>query len=370
MAANIKVVGIGGAGNNAVNRMRDHVRGVEFVAINTDGQDLDACLADIKIPIGKKTKGLGAGGDPRVGQAAAEESIDEIKKVLEGSDLVFITAGMGGGTGTGASPIVARVAREMGILTVGVVTKPFAFEAKHRMKNAEIGIKNLGKFVDCNIVVPNQKLVEETKGGTTMLDAFKLADDALRQGVQCITDLIVKKMTINIDFADIASVMRNSGVAHMGVGVATGENRLLKAIQQAIRSRLLDTSIEDATQIIMSVMGGQDLSIHEVDNYGNLVRAVLDENCNVIFGVDLDPIYNDEVRIIIIATGFPKNEQDAQIDATGKAATPGANDAVSNLFGDMVRKEAAPAPAPAPKPTSHAPEHSHLPPFIRKMRGH
>ena len=306
MSAKIKVVGIGGAGNNAINRMVGLVTGVEFIAINTDQQDLEKCQADILLPIGQKTtKGLGSGADPRVGQASAEESREQIKNAIKDADLVFITAGMGGGTGTGAAPIVAMCAREMGILTVGVVTKPFAFEGKHCMQNAEIGIKNLSKFVDCNIVIPNQKLVDGTTTGTTMLEAFALADDVLRQGVQCITDLIVKNMTINIDFADIANVMRNSGIAHMGIGVARGENRLLKAIQQAINSKILDTSIRDASQIIMSIMGGQDLAIHEVDNYGNLIKDVLAEDCNIVFGVDLDPAYNDEVRIIIIATGFP-----------------------------------------------------------------
>ncbi|MDR0462071.1 MAG: cell division protein FtsZ, partial [Christensenellaceae bacterium] len=209
MSAKIRVVGIGGAGNNAINRMRGIVRGVEFIAINTDTQDLSESTADIKLAIGQKTtKGLGSGGDPRVGQKAAEESKEEIKQALKDADMVFITAGMGGGTGTGASPIVAMVARELGILVVGVVTKPFEFEGKHRMKNAEIGISNLGKFVDCNIVIPNQRLVEITKTGTTVVEAFEIADSVLIDGVRCITDLIVKKMTINVDFADVASVMR------------------------------------------------------------------------------------------------------------------------------------------------------------------
>jgi cell division protein FtsZ len=234
MSAKIKVLGIGGAGNNVVNRMVGVVNGVEFVAVNTDTQDLAESRADIKLAIGEKTtKGLGSGGDPSIGQRSAEESFETIKDTLKGTDLVFITAGMGGGTGTGAAPIVALAARELGILTVGVVTKPFEFEGKHRMRNAEIGISNLSKFVDCNIVVPNQKLVEKTKGGTTMLEAFAIADDILRQGVQCITDLIVKNMTINIDFADIAAVMRDSGIAHMGIGEASGDNRILKAIQKS-----------------------------------------------------------------------------------------------------------------------------------------
>jgi cell division protein FtsZ len=310
MSAKIKVVGIGGAGNNAINRMKGIVHGVEFIAVNTDQQDLQESVAETKLAIGSKTtKGLGSGGDPSVGQRAAEESKDEIREALKDADLVFITAGMGGGTGTGAAPIVAMVARELEILTVGVVTKPFGFEGKHRARNAEIGISNLSKFVDCNIVVPNQKLVENTKGGTTMLEAFAVADDVLRQGVQCITDLIVKNMTINIDFADIANVIRQSGIAHMGIGEASGDNRLLKAIQMAIQSPILETTIKGASQIILSVTGGEELSVHEVDNYGTLIKQVLDDNANIKFGVDLLPEYNGKIRIIIIATGFPHDEK-------------------------------------------------------------
>jgi len=363
MSAKIKVLGIGGAGNNVVNRMVGLVNGVEFVAMNTDKQALSASKAENKLALGEKTtKGLGAGGDPSVGQKSAEESFQEIKEILTGTDLVFITAGMGGGTGTGAAPIVALAARELGILTVGVVTKPFEFEGKHKMRNAEIGISNLSKFVDCNIIVPNQKLVEKAKGGTTMIEAFAIADDILRQGVQCITDLIVKNMTINIDFADIASVMRDSGVAHMGIGEASGDNRLLKAIQQAIHSPILETSIKNASQIIMSVMGGDDLSIHEVANYGLLVKNVLDENCNIIFGADLNPEFNGKVRIIIIATGFT-----------------GGPEAGAHLAHIQEHAHAAAAPAPAKVQPPIIAERGldpaklrnddNLPPYIRKMRG-
>jgi cell division protein FtsZ len=348
MGANIKVVGIGGAGNNVVNRMVGVVQGVSFVAMNTDLQDLSESKADLKVAIGEKTtKGLGSGGDPSVGQKSAEESYAEIKEFLKDTDLVFITAGMGGGTGTGAAPIVAMCAREMGILTVGVVTKPFDFEGKHRMRNAEIGISNLSKFVDCNIVVPNQKLVEKTKGGTTMLEAFAIADDILRQGVQCITDLIVKNMTINIDFADIASVMRNSGMAHMGIGEASGDNRLLKAIQQAIHSPILETSIKNASQIIMSVMGGVDLSIHEVSNYGSLIKDLLQDDCNIIFGADLNASLNGKVQIIIIATGFDASKNHALHEEHHHHAPK------------IVEKEIA-------KDTK---KDDDLPPYIRKMRG-
>jgi len=363
MSANIKVIGVGGAGNNAVNRMVGVVQGVEFIAVNTDTQDLEECKAGTRLAIGEKTtKGLGSGGNPAVGQMSAEESKDEIRKALKNADLVFITAGMGGGTGTGASPIIAMTAREMGILTVAVVTKPFGFEGKHRMRNAEIGINNLSKFVDCTIVVPNQRLVEMTKGDSkmTMLEAFKIADEVLRQGVQCITDLIVKNMTINIDFADINSVMRNSGIAHMGIGRARGENRLLHAIQMAIHSPILETSIKDASQIIMSVMGGNDLSLHEVDNYGSLIKDVLDENCNIIFGADLNPEFNEEVQIIIIATGFPRDDKTQMSQILGQstaAPMPNIAEAVT----------AADEQANAIKETSK-PNIDDTPPYIRKMR--
>jgi cell division protein FtsZ len=360
--AKIKVVGVGGAGNNAVNRMIGIVQGVEFIAVNTDRQDLAESKADRKIAIGDKTtKGLGSGGNPTIGQASAEESKAEIREALKDSDLVFITAGMGGGTGTGASPIIAMISREMGILTVAVVTKPFLFEGKYRAKNAEIGISNLSKFVDCTIVVPNQKLVEKTRGGTTMLEAFGIADEVLRQGVQCITDLIVKNMTINIDFADIESVMRDSGIAHMGIGRARGEDRLLHAIQQAIQSPMLETSIKGASQIIMSVMGGEDLVIHEVDNYANLIRGVVDENCNIIFGVDISPEFNEEVQIIIIATGFPKTDGETARQQPAQVAAP------VNFSPQLVNPPPFNPLADTDIKVRGADED--LPPYIRKMRG-
>jgi len=371
MSAKIKVVGVGGAGNNAIKRMIGVVQGVEFIAVNTDAQDLGECHANIQLQIGEKTtKGLGSGGDPRVGQKSAEESYEKIREILKDTDLVFITAGMGGGTGTGASPIIAMIARELGILTVGVVTKPFGFEGKHRMKNAEIGINNLSKFVDCNIVVPNQKLVEKTKGGTTMLEAFAIADDILRQGVQCITDLIVKNMTINIDFADIANVMRNSGIAHMGIGEGSGDNRVLKAIQQAIHSPILETSIKHASQIIVSIHGGSDLCLHEVDGYVGLIRDVLDENCNMIFGANLDPSLNDEVQIIIIATGFPNQQPRPQMMRQAEASPSIAKRAVEPQDEPMPIKIVADVPTddvpPSKKPKT---SDENLPAYIRKMRG-
>jgi len=304
----IKVIGVGGAGNNAVNRMIDAgLQGVEFVAINTDKQMLQVSKAETSLVIGEKlTKGFGAGADPEKGQKAAEENRAEIKEMLKGTDLVFITAGMGGGTGTGAAPVIAQMAREMGILTIAVVTKPFDFEGAHRRLNAEIGISNLSKFVDTTIIVPNQKLIEHLREPTTFLKAFEIADEVLRTGVQGLTDLIIKPMFINLDFADIDTVMRNSGIAHMGIGRARGEGRLLSAIRQAVSSPMLETSITGASKIIMSIKGGMDLNIHEVSNSGNLIREVVDPGCNIIFGADIDTNFNEEVQIIIIATGFPK----------------------------------------------------------------
>ncbi|MCL2587748.1 MAG: cell division protein FtsZ [Firmicutes bacterium] len=303
----ILVLGAGGAGNNAVDRMIDDaVRGCEFWAINTDKQVLAKSKSPNTLAIGEKlTRGLGAGSNPEIGQRAAEESRAQIEELLKGADLVFITAGMGGGTGTGAAPVIASISKQLGILTIGVVTKPFEFEGAHRMINAEIGIQNLAKFVDTTIVVPNQKLIENTREKTTMVEAFRIADEVLRQGIQGLTDLIITPMYINLDFADIESVMRNSGIAHMGVGRAKGEGRLLQAIRLAVQSPLLETSINGATKIIMSIKGGYDLDIHEVSNCGNLIRQVIDPGANMIFGADIDPSFNDEVQVIIIATGFP-----------------------------------------------------------------
>ena len=362
MGARIKVFGVGGAGNNVINRMRDYVQNVEFISINTDAQALDESSAPEKLHIGPKTtKGLGAGGDPNIGQEAAKESTDQIRDMLKDTDLVFVTAGMGGGTGTGASPIVAKIAHELGVLTVGVVTKPFVFEGRHRAKNAEIGISNLSKFVDCNIVVPNQKLVEGTGAETTMLDAFAIADDVLRKGVQCITDLITKNMTINVDFNDISNIMRGSGIAHMGIGEASGENRLLRAIQDAVQSPILETNIKDASQVILSITGGYDLKIHEVDGYVSLVKELLDDNVNMKFGVDIDPNFNDKIRVIIIATGFPRD------DKTQMVYNPKPQPVAQHIT-------ATAQPKPAPHIVEGglaAPKHDDdpsVPPYIRKMR--
>jgi cell division protein FtsZ len=362
----IKVIGVGGAGNNAVNRMIDAgLQGVEFVAVNTDKQTLQVSRADTTIVIGEKlTKGFGAGANPEVGQRAAEESRPEIEAVLKDTDLIFITAGMGGGTGTGAAPIVAQIAREMGILTIAVVTKPFDFEGAHRRLNAEIGISNLAKFVDTTIIVPNQKLIEHLREKTTFIKAFEIADEVLRTGVQGLTDLIIKQMYINLDFADIDTVMRNSGIAHMGIGRARGEQRLLTAIRQAVSSPMLETSINGASKIIMSIKGGMDLDIHEVANSGNLIREVVDPGCNIIFGADIDTHFNEEVQIIIIATGFPKQGQ-VQQTAESLVRMQGSFGMLSKFNPEMQEQ-----PKEEEKPQDpELPADDGTPPYLKKLRG-
>ncbi len=304
--ANIKVIGVGGGGNNAVNRMIDaNITSAQFIAINTDKQALLLSKADHRLQIGEKlTRGLGAGADPDVGQKAAEESKASISEILKDCDLVFITAGMGGGTGTGAAPVVAQIAKEMGILTIAVVTKPFGFEGRKRQENAERGLENLRKFVDTLVIIPNDKLLKLVPQKTPIIEAFLYADDVLRQGIQGISDLIVTPSLINLDFADVRSVMKNTGLAHMGIGHAKGENKTIEAVRQAVSSPLLETTIEGATGVILNVKGGLDLPLDEVYEAANLVREVVDPSCNIIFGSGIDESMNDEVEITIIATGF------------------------------------------------------------------
>ena len=324
---NIKVIGIGGGGNNAINRMiAANVRGVEFIAVNTDRQALARSNAVTKIDIGEKvTKGRGAGANPEVGARAAEESLEEIKKVLEGTQMVFVTAGMGGGTGTGAAPIVAKTAKDMGILTVGVVTKPFAFEGKVRMQQAEEGIKNLIDVVDSLIVVPNERLKEVSDTRITLLNAFEVADDVLRQGVQSVAELITADALINLDFADVTSIMLDAGYAHMGVGTATGKDKAALAAKAAISSPLLETSISGARGIILSITASADIGLEEVDVAGNMVRDEAHPDANVIFGLAIDPNLQDEIRVTVIATGFdsaPKSMQNTVLEQnTAKAAS-------------------------------------------------
>ncbi len=312
----IKVMGIGGGGCNAVNSMiESNVSSAEFISVNTDNQALLLSRASRVLQIGAKlTKGLGAGSDPSVGEAAAEESAEDIAEMLQGTDLLFIAAGMGGGTGTGAAAVVARIARELGILTVAVVTKPFSFEGKVRNNNANKGIAALRKHVDTLVVIPNDKLLQYLPAQTGMLDAFKVADDMLKQGIVGIVDLISMPSLINLDFADVNTVMRNQGLAHMGIGRAKGENRVIEAVRQAVSSPLLETTIEGAKSVILNVTGGKDLMLNEVSEAAELVQGIIDESANIIFGATIDETMVDEVKITVIATGFSAKESDESIE--------------------------------------------------------
>ncbi|NLO82943.1 MAG: cell division protein FtsZ [Clostridiales bacterium] len=309
--AQIRVVGVGGGGNNAVNRMIEFgLKGVEFIAINTDKQALFNSQANQKIQIGEKlTKGLGAGANPEIGQRAAEESRDEIMQALKGADMVFVTAGMGGGTGTGAAPIIAEIAKELGILTVGVVTKPFMFEGKQRMMNAEKGIQALKERVDTLVTIPNDRLLQIVEKRTSMLEAFRIADDVLRQGVQGISDLIAVPGLINLDFADVRTIMNERGLAHMGIGKASGEGRALEAAKQAIQSPLLETTIEGARGVLLNITGSENLSLFEVNEAAEMVAQSADPDAKIIFGAVIDESLQDEVRITVIATGFESTDK-------------------------------------------------------------
>ncbi len=321
----IKVVGVGGGGTNAVNRMVDAgLRGVEFIAVNTDAQALLMCDADVKVHIGGKvTKGLGAGANPEVGREAAEESRDEIREVLKGADMVFVTAGKGGGTGTGGAPVIAELARELGALTVGVVTKPFTFEGRKRASQAEAGIEALSKKVDTLIIIPNDRLLQVVEKRTSIIEAFKVADDVLRQGVQGITDLITVPGLINLDFADVRTIMRNAGSALMGIGLASGENRGVEAAKAAISSPLLESSIEGATGILLNISGGPDMGLFEVNEAAGVIANAADTDANVIFGAVIDDSLGDQIRVTVIATGFDKDRELArEADKTSETATP------------------------------------------------
>lgn len=308
--ATIKVIGVGGGGNNAVNRMIEHgVQGVEFIAVNTDAQALNLSKADIKMQIGAKlTRGLGAGANPEVGKKAAEESKEQIQEVLSGADMVFVTAGMGGGTGTGAAPIIAQIAKEMGALTVGVVTRPFSFEGRKRATQAASGIQALKAAVDTLIVIPNDRLLEIVDKSTPMLEAFREADNVLRQGVQGISDLIAVPGLINLDFADVKTIMSNQGSALMGIGQSSGENRAVEAAKKAISSPLLETSIEGARGVIMNITGGTNLSLYEVQEAADIVASASDQDVNIIFGSVINEDLKDEIIVTVIATGFKEDE--------------------------------------------------------------
>jgi len=309
--ARIKVIGVGGGGNNAVNRMIEAgLRGVDFIAVNTDKQALFLSKANTKIQIGDKlTKGLGAGANPEIGEKAANESRDEIAMAIKDADMVFVTAGMGGGTGTGGAPVIAQIAKELGILTVGVVTKPFMFEGRKRMQQAERGIENLRAVVDTLVTIPNDRLLHIADKKTSILEAFRMADDVLRQGVQGISDLIAVPGLINLDFADVKTIMLEQGLAHMGIGRASGENKAEEAAKQAISSPLLETSIEGARGVLLNITGGPDLGLQEVNAAAELIQSSADPEATIIFGAVIDESLKDEIIITVIATGFDKTRE-------------------------------------------------------------
>ncbi len=302
----IRVVGVGGGGTNAVNRMVDAgLSGVEFIAVNTDAQALMMCDADVKIHIGSAaTRGLGAGADPVVGHAAAQESRDDLKEALKGADMIFITAGEGGGTGTGGAPILAELGRELGALTVAVVTRPFSFEGRKRAQQAEQGVESLRERVDTLIVIENDRLLQVVEKQTSVVEAFRMADDVLRQGVQGITDLITVPGLVNLDFADVRTIMRDAGSALMGIGAASGDNRAIEAARSAVSSPLLESSIEGATGILLNITGGPEIGLFEVNEAAEVVTGAADQNANIIFGAVIDEAMGDEIRVTVIATGF------------------------------------------------------------------
>ena len=354
--ATIKVIGVGGAGNNAVNRMIDAgIKGVDFIAVNTDRQALQTSKAKTKIQIGEKiTRGLGAGANPDIGAQSAEESKAEVAEVLRGADMVFVTAGMGGGTGTGAAPIVAGAAKEMGILTIGVVTKPFTFEGKKRLSQAERGIESLKGKVDTLVVIPNDKLLQIIDRKTSIIEAFKMADDILRQGVQGISDLIAIPGLVNLDFADVKTIMLNQGMAHMGVGRASGENRAEDAAKEAIQSPLLETSIEGAKGVIINITGGEDLGLHEVNTAAELVQRSVDPEANIIFGTVTDNSMSDEIKITVIATGFDKPEP--------SISSIGVDNIVSKTWEKKINS------IPSSSETSSSSNDLDIPAFLRKNK--
>lgn len=344
--ARIRVVGVGGGGSNAVNRMIEaSVSGVDFVAINTDSQALLLSEAPTRVHIGEKsTRGLGAGGDPEQGKKAAEESLEELRQVLLGSDMVFITAGMGGGTGTGAAPAVAKISREIGALTIGVVTKPFMFEGSQRAKIADGGLEELNEHVDTLIVIPNDRLLELTDKRVSLTDSFRMADDVLRQGIQGISELITVPGLINLDFADVRAIMSEGGAALMAVGVASGDDRAREAAEQAISSRLLDVTIDGAQGILFNVTGGSDLSLYEVNQAAAIIRETAHPDVNLIFGAVIDEAMRDEIRITVIATGFERS-------------APSRRQVLQERYGQTaLSRSGANRPAPAPSPPDATPQ--------------
>lgn len=336
--ATLKVIGVGGGGNNAVNRMIDHgMNNVEFISINTDGQALNLSKAESKIQIGEKlTRGLGAGANPEIGKKAAEESREQIEDAIQGADMVFVTAGMGGGTGTGAAPVVAKIAKEMGALTVGVVTRPFGFEGRKRQTQAAAGVESMKAAVDTLIVIPNDRLLDIVDKSTPMMEAFKEADNVLRQGVQGISDLIAVSGEVNLDFADVKTIMSNQGSALMGIGVSSGENRAVEAAKKAISSPLLETSIVGAQGVLMNITGGESLSLFEAQEAADIVQDAADEDVNMIFGTVINPELQDEIVVTVIATGFedkPSSQgRKASNTGFGNSASSGSTTAKEDSF--------------------------------------
>lgn len=363
----IKVVGVGGGGTNAVNRMiEEGIRGVEFVAVNTDAQALAISDADIKVHIGTDiTKGLGAGANPEVGKEAAEDSRDEIKAALAGADMVFITAGEGGGTGTGAAPVVADIAKnDVGALTVGVVTKPFSFEGRRRYGSAADGIKTLSENVDTLIVIPNDRLLDLSEKKTTMLEAFRMADDVLCQGTQGITDLITVPGLINLDFADVCTIMKGAGSAMMGIGIAAGDNRAADAATEAISSRLLESSIEGATRVLLSIAGNKDLGIQEINEAADLVAKNVDPDANIIFGTVVDESLGDQVRVTVIATGFNDSNVQQQLPTLNTQSTS----RPSRPAQPQPTRPVAAQPQPARSNNSSNEKEFDIPDFLKRSR--
>ncbi|MDY2851224.1 MAG: cell division protein FtsZ [Candidatus Borkfalkiaceae bacterium] len=380
--AKIRVVGVGGAGNNAINRMiESDIQSADFYAINTDKQPLILSKAEHIIQIGQEaTQGLGAGSDPELGERAAEENRKELEEMCEGVNLLFIAAGMGGGTGTGAAPVIAKIAKEKGCLTVAVVTKPFAFEGIKRQEHAATGINNLKKYVDTLIIIPNDKLIQTLSADTPMLDALKVADDNLRQGICGIADLIATPALINLDFADVKTIIQNQGLAHMGRGRAKGENRIIEAVRQAVSSPLLETTIEGAHGVIINVTGGRDLTIGQVNEAARLVQSVVDESANIIFGANIDYELSEEIDITVIATGF-EGEQKIEEEPDTKANPMQAFEILMKKNKTEEPEEEKTSPEPiifTQQPMAEEPEHynvnekqkdKELPSFVKKLFG-
>ena len=368
--ATLKVIGVGGGGNNAVNRMIDHgMNNVEFIAINTDGQALNLSKAESKIQIGEKlTRGLGAGANPEIGKKAAEESREQIEDAIQGADMVFVTAGMGGGTGTGAAPVVAKIAKEMGALTVGVVTRPFGFEGRKRQTQAAAGVESMKAAVDTLIVIPNDRLLDIVDKSTPMMEAFKEADNVLRQGVQGISDLIAVSGEVNLDFADVKTIMSNQGSALMGIGVSSGENRAVEAAKKAISSPLLETSIVGAQGVLMNITGGESLSLFEAQEAADIVQDAADEDVNMIFGTVINPELQDEIVVTVIATGFEDkpSSQGRKASSTGFGSSVNSASSTSSVGKEeSISSSASSSSSDSVTERSYTTKDDDIPSFIR-----